>query len=361
MPKYLYTYVPKNNTVATDGLLSTALARKGWEKYIQRSGKTNKKDVLEWLDLLSPGFSRSNAVTVMSEPIPSHAHKDMQEFMESKDLYRLPPYAELKKLGLVKAIRAINVGGKGTHEVSDIGNKKIVWDNKKPGKFLFSNVPHYLVETADGRIPAEHLTKITSVHDVKVPENLIRLAKKYYDAEGSHGWNHIQDVLGRAKLMVNLDNRQLSDPEIAAVLFHDSSLRGGDRKTHHIDSSKIAEKELSALFDQRTLKRISKAIQQHRGSYKGKYYSKLSELVSSADRGAPRLEDIIKRSYLYQTEHGYADPEKLVVEHIKDKYSRYGYARRPEYYRRLYKDRLDAMYDRIDRITPEEVLSVVGK
>jgi HD superfamily phosphodiesterase len=220
-------------------------------------------------------------------------------------------------------------------------------------KYLDTYVPKNNTIATDGLL--------STVRDVNVPENLIRRAKKYYDAEGSHGWNHIQDVLGRANLMVNPDNRQLSDPEIAAVLFHDSSLRGGDRKTHHIDSSKIAEKELAALFDQRTLKRISKAIQQHRGSYKGKYYSKLSELVSSADRGAPNLEDIIKRSYLYQTEHGYADPEKLVVEHIKSKYGRDGYARKPFYYQRLYADKLNKMYDDIDNLTTSEVLRVVGK
>lgn len=345
----------------TDGLLSTADSKNGWVKYKQRSGKNTKAEVLRWLDSLDPNFKRSKAVTTLSEPIPDNAHPDMVAFRDAKQLYRLPDYHKLKKLELVDDLRSINVGSHGTHVVGDTSHNPILWHRKRPGRFLFSNVPHYLISTKTGRIPAEYVDKMVDIGSIKVPDRLIKAAEKYYDREGSHGWNHISDVLGRAGRMVAQDGRTLTDPEIAAVLFHDSSLRGGNRETHHEDSAKLAEKELSGLFDPKTVARIAKAIREHRGSYKGKYSSKLSELVSSADRGEPNLNDIIKRSYLYQTEHGYPNPEKLVVEHIKNKYSRGGYARRPEYYRRLYKDRLDAMYDRIDSITPEEVLSVVGK
>jgi hypothetical protein len=165
--RYLYTYVPEDNTVDTDGLLSTALSKDGYKKYIERSGKSDKREVLEWLDSLSPGFKRSNAVTVLSEPIPNNAHPDMVAFARAKKLYRIKALEELKRRKIVKAIRAINVGGTGTHPVTRVGSSRIKWENKKPGKFLFSNVPHYLLETTAGRIPPELLEEYTEDMRVK--------------------------------------------------------------------------------------------------------------------------------------------------------------------------------------------------
>jgi hypothetical protein len=159
--RYLYTYVPVDNTVSRDGLLSTALAKDGYKKYLERSGKKNKREVLEWLDTLDPEFKRSNAVTVLSEPIPDNAHPDMLEFAKDKKLYRLPALRVLKDKGIVTDIRSINVGGTGTHPVKDVSYRRIDWKNKKPGRFLFSNVPHYLLATADGKIPPELLEEYT--------------------------------------------------------------------------------------------------------------------------------------------------------------------------------------------------------
>ena len=153
----LYTYVPKENTVATDGLLSTALSRDGWEKYAERSGESTKEGVLRWLDLLDPTFKRSDAVTVLSEPIPEDAHPDFRTFAARKQLVRVADLKDLIKNNIVKQVRSINVGGKGTHTVTRTPKRPIAWKNKKPGRFLFSNVPHYLLETTTGKIPKEYL------------------------------------------------------------------------------------------------------------------------------------------------------------------------------------------------------------
>lgn len=155
--KNLYTYLPKENTSHIDGVLSTRLAPEGWEKYKKRSGKHTKEEVLEWLDSLDPEFKRSNAISVLTEPIPDNAHPDILAYRDNHVLRILPNYQKLKRSGLVNAIRRINRGRKGTSETSRANYRKIDWDKIKPGKFLMSNVPHYLIETTEGKIPAEYV------------------------------------------------------------------------------------------------------------------------------------------------------------------------------------------------------------
>lgn len=153
----LYTYLPKDNTSHIDGVLSTRLAPAGWEKYKKRSGLADKEAIMAWLDNLDPGFKRSNAISVLTEPIPDNAHPDLLAYRDSHVLRILPTYQKLKKRGLVQAIRRINRGRRGTSETSRPNYRKIDWDKIKPGKFLMSNVPHYLIETTEGSIPPEYV------------------------------------------------------------------------------------------------------------------------------------------------------------------------------------------------------------
>ena len=161
MPRYLYTYVPKQNTVSEEGLLGTAKSPEGWLKYRERSGKATKEEVLKWLDSMVKGFHRSRAISFLTEPIPETAHPDMVAFAKAKQLYRVPDYDTLRKLKIVRAIQSINTGNRrGTHDVVRPSYKHIDWAHKEPGKFLFSNVPHYLVETTDGTIPPEFVEPV---------------------------------------------------------------------------------------------------------------------------------------------------------------------------------------------------------
>lgn len=153
--KHLYTYLPKDNTAANEGVLSTALAPAGWEKYTARSGKTTKEDVLQWLDNLDPGFRRSQAISVFTSPISDEAHPDIKDFRDSKELMVLPPYNDLKRLGIVDAIVRANRGRRGTTRVKYPQYRDIDWASIKPGRFLLSNAPHYLISTTEGRIPPD--------------------------------------------------------------------------------------------------------------------------------------------------------------------------------------------------------------
>lgn len=151
----LYTYLPRENTASVDGLLSTLMAPRGWEKYKERTGKTTKEEVLKALDSWNPDLVRSKAISMLSEPIPDDAHPDMVAFAKAKHLYSIA-LADLIAHGIITKIHGTNTGNRrGTHRVKEPMTRKIDWKSKKPLKFLFSNVPHYLVETRDGRIPAE--------------------------------------------------------------------------------------------------------------------------------------------------------------------------------------------------------------
>lgn len=154
----LYTYLPKDNTEAVDGILSTALAEHGWEKYRGRTGKNSKAEVLAALDAWDPSFRRSYGVSAFMSPIPDDAHPDFRAFADAKDQYSFDA-AQLLASGIITQMRGINVGRRGTHKISRLPYKGPDWGSKKPGKFLFSNVPHYIVETRDGRIPPEYVTK----------------------------------------------------------------------------------------------------------------------------------------------------------------------------------------------------------
>ena len=46
----LYTYVPKENTVERDGLLSTRLAEEVYRNYMDRFGTNEREDILRALD-----------------------------------------------------------------------------------------------------------------------------------------------------------------------------------------------------------------------------------------------------------------------------------------------------------------------
>lgn len=159
MPDDLYTYVPKDNTVDTEGLLSTRLAPHGWEKYIQRTGKTTREEVLDALDAWNPDFRRSLGISAFREPIPDIADERMLEFAKGKRLYKFDA-AKLLAAGILTQMHAINPGRRGTHQVSRVDYKPIKWEKKKPRRFLFSDVPHYIVETSEGRIPPEYVEEV---------------------------------------------------------------------------------------------------------------------------------------------------------------------------------------------------------
>lgn len=186
-------------------------------------------------------------------------------------------------------------------------------------------------------------------------------ARLHYPVEGSHGWNHIQDVLANARRM---RRRELLKKELAAIMYHDSSLMTGSRDTHAEDSSEIARKELVGLFRRRQLEDIVNAIAHHRASYEGRRSSRLEDLVAAADRPVPDLAKQVARSWKYHEELG--EPEELraknVSAHLKEKYGHggYAYANAPKLYLKTYGNELRDIMSRFDELTPDLVVDMMG-
>lgn len=152
----LYTYLPKDNTALTEGLLSTALSDKGFEKYRGRTGKYKKEDVLKVLDSWEPGWTRSKAISALTEPIPPDAAEDFLEFARNRKLYSFS-VKDLIKAKILAHLRRTRKGG-GTDPIDGAKEEKIDWNRKKK-HLLFQGIPHYMVETTGGRIPPELITE----------------------------------------------------------------------------------------------------------------------------------------------------------------------------------------------------------
>ena len=148
----LYTYLPKDNTALTEGLLSTALSPKGFEKYRGRTGKYTKEDVLKALDSWEPEWTRSKAISALTQPIPPDAAEDFLNFAKDRKLYSFDT-KDLIKAKILAHIRRARKGG-GTDPVDDVKYERLNWHRKKK-HLLFQGVPHYFIETKDGKVPPE--------------------------------------------------------------------------------------------------------------------------------------------------------------------------------------------------------------
>jgi len=148
----LYTYLPKDNTALTDGLLSTALAPSWFEKYRGRTGKHSKADVLRVLDSWEPEWTRSKALSALTEPIPQDAGSDFAEFARSHRLYSFD-LKDLVRAKLLAHLRRARKGG-GTDPVDTVRKERPNWHRKRK-HLLFQGVPHYFVETTGGWVPPE--------------------------------------------------------------------------------------------------------------------------------------------------------------------------------------------------------------
>lgn len=231
-----------------------------------------------------------------------------------------------------------------------------LWEKRHSGESFDAALPGRMARFRQyENIPFPISEKRAAASDIEAK------ARLHYPAEGSHGWNHIQDVLANARRM---RRRELQRNELAAIMYHDSSLMTGDRETHAEDSAEIARRELAGLFRKRQLADIVNAIAHHRASYEGARCSRLEDLVAAADRPVPDLAKQVARSWRYHEELG--EPEGLraenVASHLKEKYGHGGYAygNAPKLYLRTYGRELRDIMSKFDGLTPESVAAIMS-
>ena len=174
----------------------------------------------------------------------------------------------------------------------------------------------------------------------------------YRDGDEAHLIDHADQVCALAlKINKDLDEKLI----ILASYIHDM-YNATNRKIHNELAYEYvlkAQDEFLKILNPKALREVAHAVLEHRASFKGEFYSKLSALISSADRGEPKLEEVVIRSMKFNKANAVD-----VYEHIKDKYGVKGYAKYPDVYLEVFKDELKVFQNRADKITVDEVLEV---
>ncbi len=177
--------------------------------------------------------------------------------------------------------------------------------------------------------------------------------KDYYEnSDEAHLIDHADSVCDLAlKINKDYDEKLV----ILSSYLHDM-FNKKDRKNHNKLAYEYVincdDKFLIELSNEERML-VAHAVLEHRASFKGVYYSKLSEIISSADRGLPDLDFIVKRSMKFNNQN--ADN---VYEHIKDKYGTSGYATYPKIYQDIFSDELHRFQKLADEITKEQILEI---
>ncbi len=174
----------------------------------------------------------------------------------------------------------------------------------------------------------------------------------YKDGDLAHQIDHADSVCNLA-----LEMNKECDPKliILASYIHDI-FNAADRKNHNqlaykyvLEANDKFLKELS----KKELLQVAHAVLEHRASFQGEFYSKLSEIISSADRGKPDIKEVVIRSLQFN-----GNNIKDAYHHIKRKYGSNGYANYPKSYREYFRKELIEFQKRVDSITIEEIESI---
>lgn len=103
----LYTYVPDDNTVSTDGIMaprSMPIQVIGhYRKRVERDTgvrSANRRQILEWMESTFPG--RSRGVCVLTKPIPKGTAENLDRFLHGRTGYQLPSFRTLVDAGVIE-------------------------------------------------------------------------------------------------------------------------------------------------------------------------------------------------------------------------------------------------------------------
>ncbi len=174
----------------------------------------------------------------------------------------------------------------------------------------------------------------------------------YKDGDLAHQIDHADSVCDLA-----LEMNKECDPKliILAAYIHDI-FNATDRKNHNqlaynyvLEANDKFLKELS----KEELLQVAHAVLEHRASFQGEFYSQLSEIISSADRGAPDIKEVVIRSMQFN-----GGNTQDVYKHLKEKYGSSGYAKYPHSYQKFFHKELEHFQNKIDVLTQEEINTI---
>jgi len=210
-------------------------------------------------------------------------------------------------------------------------------------------------------------------------EKLKKYFKPFYlKTDSAHRLDHIDSVMSNAIRICHLMEWQEHLPlAIVAIGIHDIYSTTELRSRHHIlafnwvyDNAAVLEHKFG--LTKKDIEIVAYAVLEHRGSYTGANYNGIiSEIVAAADRGIPSTDEVgnyLGRSYLYARSHGKSstDAKFHSITHIQEKFGRNGYGRVPEWYGKLFAERLAKRLELIESLdisyyTPEFTAELEAK
>lgn len=172
------------------------------------------------------------------------------------------------------------------------------WNEKNSNEsfsFLNEDFTNVQNEISTESIPAKYQKLVFENNPAK--RKIYGMARGYYEDTGSHGYEHIKEVLATAYVLKG--KKDLDNLEYTAILYHDVGRKFEDEKNgkfHNIISEQIARKDLpkTRLFSDEELESIYTAIRLHSNSYRSEHgitdemLDPLSQLVANADKGFPQ-------------------------------------------------------------------------
>ena len=154
----------------------------------------------------------------------------------------------------------------------------------------------------------------------------------YERNEPAHGINHIHTVINRS-LHIAKEYEVNKNIVYTVAAYHDLG-HYINPKIHEKLSAEIFMKDnkIKKWFTEEEIQTIKEAIEDHRASSNHEPRSIYGKIVSTADRTIKRIDDCIKRTYLYGKKNY---PElstkrqqiNRIYEHLNDKYGLNGYAK----------------------------------
>lgn len=172
----LYLYINKPNNVMEEGILTPYLVPEEYYlnnpmcKRLLESRKIDKITKADYLKRISDHFGkeRLHSILVITEPASKYCPKVVKgklgNFFESRELFQLPSYEELKELGLVSTI--IERCGKypGSNIVEGPDYSPIQWLCIDPELRGFGGIRHYQITLVNDKIPVELVKKCNFIY-----------------------------------------------------------------------------------------------------------------------------------------------------------------------------------------------------
>jgi hypothetical protein len=194
-------------------------------------------------------------------------------------------------------------------------------------------------------------------------ENIKSAVESYYQAEiarndTAHNLDHIRSVAEKVIVIrkdLYPDNPEFDYLLILCAYLHDLKCHVSRKMHNELASEYILTHYKTDKFLKELclgdVKRIANAVYLHRSSIEldemnPKHKDPLVLILRLADKNRPELREMLKRSLKFNKYNA-----EGVLNHLKEKFSRNGYASKDKHYAEYYKKDLEQLWNKIDKLT----------